>query len=96
MNPVNLGKIDLEKDGSFYVKLLADVPFKLQTLSSEGEIVTGPSDWIYLRPNERRGCVGCHENKEQVPDNKQPLSVRKIPIILPSQVDEINTKLENP
>lgn len=90
----SLGTVDLEKDGSLYVKLLADVPFRIQTIDNEGGIVNGPSSWIYLRPNERRGCVGCHENKEQVPDNKQPLSIRKDPIILPAQIDEINAENE--
>ncbi|WP_157961133.1 HzsA-related protein [Lutibacter citreus] len=90
----SIGTINLEDDGSFYVKMLADVPFRVQTLNSEGDIVNGPSSWIYLRPNERRGCVGCHENKGLVPDNIQPLSVRKFPIVLPSQENKINAKKE--
>jgi len=36
-----------------------------------------------LRPNERRGCVGCHQGNEMVPDNHQPLSVLKDPIEIP-------------
>lgn len=90
----SLGIIDLEDDGSFYVKMLADVPFRVQTIGNEGEVVNGPGNWIYLRPNERRGCVGCHESKGQVPDNIQPLSVRKAPMVLPSQENEINVEKE--
>jgi hypothetical protein len=86
----SLGIVDVEKDGSFYLKVLADTPFRIQTIDDQGDIVNGPGSWIYLRPNERRGCVGCHENKEQVPENRQPLSVRKDPIILPAQMEQIH------
>lgn len=86
----SLGIVEVEKDGSFYLKVLADTPFRLQTIDDQGDIVNGPGSWIYLRPNERRGCVGCHENNEQVPENRQPLSVRKDPIILPVQMKEIH------
>jgi hypothetical protein len=86
----SLGIVDVEKDGSFYLKVLADTPFRIQTIDEKGDIINGPGSWIYLRPNERRGCVGCHEDKEQVPLNRQPLSVRKDPIILPAQMEAIN------
>ncbi len=79
----SLGTVDVEKDGSFYLKVLADIPFRIQTINEDGKVVNGPGSWIYLRPNERRGCVGCHEDHEQVPFNRQPLSVKKEPIILP-------------
>ena len=37
----SLGIIDIEEDGSFYIKIDADVPFRIQTLSAEGEVVNG-------------------------------------------------------
>ena len=86
----SLGIVDVEKDGSFYLKLLADTPFRIQSMDESGNVVNGPGSWLYLRPNERRGCVGCHENNEQVPLNKQPLSVKKEPIIIPMQMKEIH------
>lgn len=88
----SLGTVAVEKDGSFYLKVLANTPFRIQTLDSKGQVVNGPSSWIYLRPSERRGCVGCHENREQVPENRQPLSVKKAPIVLPEQLIEVNKK----
>ncbi len=88
----SLGKVSVEKDGSFYLKVLANTPFRIQIIDNKGQIVNGPSSWIYLRPSERRGCIGCHENREQVPENRQPLSVRKAPIVLPEQIKEINKK----
>jgi hypothetical protein len=81
----SLGTVDVEKDGSVYLKLKADTPFQLQTLNEEGEIVNGPSSWINLRPNERRACVGCHQGNEVVPANRQPLSVLKEPIQIPRE-----------
>ena len=75
-----LGVARLEDDGSVYLKVAADVPFRMQTLDSSGSMVSGPSSWITLRPNERRGCVGCHAGHERVPDNRQPLAVRKEPV----------------
>jgi len=85
----SFGKVNVEKDGSFYLKILADTPFRIQTLDEQGEIINGPGSWIYLRPNERRGCIGCHENNEQVPENRQPLSIKKDPILLPNNKKDI-------
>lgn len=79
----SLGKVDVEEDGSVYLKIAADTPFQIQTLDENGDIVQGPGSWIYIRPNERRGCVGCHQGNELVPENRQPLSVLKEPIIIP-------------
>lgn len=77
-----LGVADVEEDGSFYLKIEADVPFRIQTLSANDEVVSGPGSWYYLRPNERRACVGCHTGPEVAPFNRQPLSVKKDPEII--------------
>lgn len=79
-----LGTFKTEEDGSFYLKISADTPFRMQSIDEDNNVVSGPSNWLYLRPNERRGCVGCHENRELVPKNVQPLAVRKDPILVPS------------
>jgi len=79
-----MATFNTEKDGSFYIKILADTPFKMQSIDENNNVVKGPSNWLYLRPNERRGCVGCHENKELVPKNVQPLAVKKEPVQVPS------------
>ena len=62
-------------------KLDADTPFRIETLNIQGETVRGPSDWIYLRPNERRACVGCHADPELAPKNFQPLAVKGAPVV---------------
>ena len=79
----SLGTVDLEKDGSVYLKIQADMPFRMRTLDSEGKVVQGPSSWLQMRPNERRGCVGCHAGHTRVPDNRQPLAVQKEPVEIP-------------
>lgn len=79
----SMGIVDAEQDGSVYLQIKADTPFKIQTLDENGNIVYGPSSWINLRPNERRACVGCHLGNEIVPENQQPLAVTKDPIQIP-------------
>ena len=87
-----LGIVKAEKDGSVYLKVIADTPFRIKTLDKNGSTVHGPGEWIYLRPNERRGCVGCHEDPELVPGNKLPLSVRKPPVSVPVHVNLVKEK----
>jgi len=87
-----LGEINAEKDGSFYLKVIADTPFQIQALDEKGNIIGKPCRWIYLRPNERRGCVGCHENQEIVPENKVSLAVRQAPVSVPVHVSKVVEK----
>lgn len=90
-----LGDVEVKEDGSFYMKLDADKPFRMETINAQGETVRGPSDWIYLRSNERRGCVGCHADPELAPENVQPLAVKGPPVIIsvmkkePSSEEEV-------
>lgn len=87
-----LGIVKAEPDGSVYLKVIADTPFRLRTIDKNGNQVQGPGSWIYLRPNERRGCVGCHEDPELVPENKLALSVKKSPVNIPMHVSNVKEK----
>lgn len=80
-----LGRVQVEEDGSFYLKIDADMPFRIETLNSRGEVVRGPSDWIWLRPGTRRGCVGCHADPEMAPENRVPVAVTGPPAIVSKQ-----------
>jgi hypothetical protein len=73
--------IETGQDGSFYLTLDAEKPFRIETLNNLGETVRGPSDWIYLRPNERRACTGCHADPELAPENIQPIAVKSDPVV---------------
>ncbi len=65
-----LGEVPVFEDGSFHVSLPADVPFTLQTLDEHGVAVRTMRSWMWLRPWNRRSCVGCHEDKETAPPNR--------------------------
>jgi hypothetical protein len=47
---------------------------------------------MWIRPNERRGCVGCHEDHEQTPENRVPLAVKNLPVNVPVHIKKINEK----
>jgi hypothetical protein len=87
-----LGEIDAEKDGSFYLKVIADTPFQIQAIDDKGNAVGKPCGWIYLRPNERRGCIGCHEDHELVPENKVPQAVKFAPVNIPVHINKVVEK----
>lgn len=87
------GVIDVEKDGSFQLKVMADKPFRIRTLDKDGNVVGGPCSWLWLRPNERRGCIGCHENPELAPENIVSLAVKKSPVIIPVHITDVKEKL---
>lgn len=86
------GIVPVEKDGSFYLKVLADKPFRIRSLDENNRVLSAECTWLWLRPNERRGCVGCHEDPETVPANRIPLAVKKDPVIIPVHITEIKEK----
>lgn len=83
-----LGETALESDGSFHIELPADAPVRFQTLDRRGRVVRGPSDWIWVRPNEKRGCIGCHEDRELAPGNRVPLATERPALRVPSAAQE--------
>jgi hypothetical protein len=87
------GVVKVEKDGSFQLKVMADTPFRIRTLDKEGNVVNGPCSWLWLRPNERRGCVGCHEDPEMAPENIVSLAVKKPPVIIPVHITDVKEKI---
>ena len=87
------GIVEVEEDGSFQLKIMADTPFRIRTLDEEDNVVRGPCSWLWLRPNERRGCIGCHEDPEMVPENKVSLAIRKSPVIIPVNITEVKEKI---
>lgn len=88
----SMGVVPVEKDGSFYLKVIADQPFQLRTLDEKGQALNKPCEWMWIRPNERRGCVGCHEDHEQTPENRVPLAVKNLPVNVPVHIEKIKEK----
>jgi hypothetical protein len=87
----SMGVVKVEDDGSFYLKIVADKPFQIRKLDNERKVIN-KSAWIWLRPNERRGCIGCHEHPELAPENRVPLSVKKDPVSVPVHISSIVEK----
>lgn len=70
-----LGTAPVEDDGSFFVRLPGDTPFRMQLLNAQKDIVRTMSRWMWVRKGTSRGCVGCHENKELAPENRVPAAI---------------------
>jgi len=71
-----LGEASLEADGSFYIEVPADRLLRLATIDQAGQVVAALDSGVWVRPNEHRGCIGCHEPPSLAPRNAQPLAVR--------------------
>lgn len=55
-----LGYAPIEPDGSFKLQVPADIPLALQVTDEQGRAFQTHSNWIQVRPGERRTCDGCH------------------------------------
>jgi hypothetical protein len=64
-----INRSTIEEDGSFFVKVPADVPVRVQTLDDDGREISA-SAWFWIRPGETRACFGCHESRESAPVNR--------------------------
>lgn len=71
-----LGEAPVETDGSFHVEVPADIPILVQTLDERG-MALGTCGWIWVKPKETRGCIGCHEDPELVPENEYVQALRR-------------------
>ena len=74
---VELGTVPLAPDGSFSIEVPADTPLALQAVDAEGRSELNEMSWIYVRPGERRGCVGCHQTRQAA-----PISTGQLPMAL--------------
>lgn len=74
-----LGEVAPAADGSLYLKVPADRPLRLQLIDREGFALVNERAWFWVRPNERRVCIGCHEDRELAPRNVAPLAAAREP-----------------
>ena len=77
-----LGQLPVAPDGSFSVELPADRLVQIQVLDADGYVVGNELNWHYVRPGESKGCVGCHESTDSVPNSQArfPLAARSRPV----------------
>lgn len=71
-----VGEAPVEPDGSFNVVVPADTPLLLQTVDERG-LALGTCGWIWVKPKEIRGCIGCHEDPELTPENEYVQALRR-------------------
>ncbi len=55
-----LGYAPIEPDGSFKLTVPADTPIGLAVVNEKGQAFQTHTNWIQVRPGERRTCDGCH------------------------------------
>jgi Tol biopolymer transport system component len=79
-----LGEAPVEEDGSFHVETPANLPVRFQLLSGGGAVLR-TSSWVYARNMEKRGCIGCHEDPELAPENREAMAVIKPAVRLARQ-----------
>lgn len=80
-DPLKIGDLRIEDDGSFHLEVPPNTPLKLELVNPAGQPVRA-SSWIYTRPRENRGCIGCHEDPELTPENREAKAVIKKPVRL--------------
>ena len=62
-------------DGSFFLTVPADTPLRLDLIGEQNEVLAALTSGLWVRPNENRGCIGCHEDPQIAPENRLPLAV---------------------
>ena len=72
-----LGNAPVEKDGSFYMTVPSDTPIRFELLGAKGAVIRAQKSWIWTRPGEDRGCLGCHESQALAPENRWPLTLNR-------------------
>lgn len=81
---IELGTVPLAPDGSFSVEVPADTAIAFQAVDAEGRSELNEMSWIFVRPGESRGCVGCHAVRQTAPPTVRcvPLATRVAPLRL--------------
>ncbi|MHC4913356.1 MAG: HzsA-related protein [Planctomycetota bacterium] len=64
---VVLGDATVYQDGSAMFTVPAKTPVYFQALDEKGHAVQTMRSWSTLQPGETFSCIGCHENKSEVP-----------------------------
>lgn len=71
------GTAQVEKDGSFYLRVPGDHAIRIELLDASGKSVKSEVGWYWLRSGEQRICVGCHAGPERAPENAIPAVLQR-------------------
>lgn len=74
-----IGSAEVEDDGSFFIKVPADVPIRMELLGVSQHPQAEERGWFWARRGEQRICVGCHAGPERAPENKVPKILQRVP-----------------
>jgi len=74
-----VGYAPCEEDGSFHIEVPADTTLALQMLDENGMSIETQLTWVWVRPGEKRLCVGCHESRELALANFDCMAMSKRP-----------------
>ncbi|MBN2139288.1 MAG: discoidin domain-containing protein [Sedimentisphaerales bacterium] len=78
-----IGTAPIESDGSVHFRVPADTPVYFQLLDKNHMELRRMRSFISFQPGEVRGCVGCHETREEAPrrhNTRIPLALRREPL----------------
>ena len=70
-----LAEARIQPDGSFLIEVPADTLLGLALLDDGGTWLATFDSGVWVRPNENRGCVGCHEASDRAPANRRPMAI---------------------
>lgn len=79
-----LGTVPVEPDGSAYFTVPADTSVYFQLLDENFMELRRMRSFISFQPGESRGCVGCHESRQEVGTPESglfPLALLKEPVV---------------
>ncbi len=76
-----LGTVPVQADGSAYFSVPADTFVYFQLLDERGMMVQSMRSGTIVRPGERTGCVGCHEDRRAT----LPLGERRLAALGPPE-----------
>ena len=75
-----IGEVDVHNDGSAMFRVPARTPVYFQLIDNKDQVAQTMRSWSTLMPGETFGCVGCHENKNEVPlSAKSNLAMKRKP-----------------
>jgi len=77
-----IGEVPLKRDGSAYFRVPVDTPVYFQLLDENHMELRRMRSFISFQPGETRGCVGCHETREDAPTRARfPLAMLEEPVV---------------
>ena len=72
-----LGTVPVEKDGSAFFRVPANIPISMQPLDAEGKALQLMRSWTTAMPGELVSCTGCHDKQNSAPSGTATIASRR-------------------